>query len=132
MRPSARSHQPLPPSVTSVWRSSLRAAASSIPSWCSDMSSTMATSARGRSASTTRASARAAGGSSAGSHDLTSRKAMAGSTGPGGRAGTGRSGACSMSARSIPPRAAPLGYPRAMSEYAKDVLVDTQWVENHL
>ena len=25
-----------------------------------------------------------------------------------------------------------LGYPRAMPEYAKDVLVDTQWVENHL
>src|SRR4051812_15189175 len=131
--PSARSHQPLPPSVTTVWRSSLRAAESSLPTSSGDAPSSTATSARGRSASTTRASAWAATGSSAGSHEPTSRTAVAGSTGPGGRDGTGRSGACSMSGREDTsaggPRLATLG---AMSEYAKDVLVDTQWVENHL
>ena len=59
--------------------------------------------------------------------------AVAGSTGPGGRDGTGRSGACSMSAREDTPAGGPrLATLGAMADYAKDVLVDTQWVENHL
>ena len=138
IRPSARSHQPLPPSAT---ESSGAAPCGRRPAARRarppDTPSDSATSARGRSASTTSASARAASGVQRREPRADSRSAVAGVDRPAGRAGTGRSGACSMSARDntpirpvVPTSADPSE--RDVADYAKDVLVDTQWVENHL
>src|ERR687897_597658 len=117
---SARSHQPLPGRVATVRR---------------------------MAAIATSASARASTSDRYGSAAASSRAAATGSIGPAARDGTGRSGACSIGRPRYPWRpsgAAPPGFGTvildrfsgdlggSVADYANDVLVDTQWVENHL
>ena len=133
---SARSHQPLPGSAATVRRSSLRARAR-------DSASSLLVDAephgdlRGAAvpASATSASAVRSRSASAGSAAATSVTAAASEIGASGRPGTGRSGARSIARRSIDSGSgysAVPGRPVGMADYAKDVLVDTQWVEDHL
>src|ERR687897_824856 len=144
---SARSHQPLPGRVATVRRSSLRPVARASESVRSSTPSASTASARGMAAIATSASARASTSDRYGSAAASSRAAATGSIGPAARDGTGRSGACSIGRPRYPWRpsgAAPPGFGTvildrfsgdlggSVADYANDVLVDTQWVENHL
>lgn len=118
---SARSHQPLPGRGNIDLRSALRARASASPISVGASLAAPAAAERVVPTSATSAKAVVAGSSSAGSRPITCRTASSGSTGPGGRAGTGRSGARSIDA-SIAPGVAPL---RPGSETGRRVKSET-------
>ena len=116
---SARSHQPLPGSGAACGAAPCGRGRGHAP-------------ARGREAEPLRpapaggrpgrpAPGRAPRASSTGQLAATGRTAS-GSRWAEGREGTGRRGACSIGGQHKP----------RMADYAKDVLVDTQWVEDHL